>query len=592
MAAHEAGHLEFGTFDLPMPVLEELAQTVAQRYAKPMLGSCRRLGELFGRYPQPGLIKDLWTVVEDARVEFLLRREYPGLARDLAAVAKDAAATRSFSHGVTVREMVVDQLLLLSIGESPAVVAPEPVRPEVERLWTLFQEIFSPTATAEAAVRLADRLYVEMDLLLARRAEMIEGDGESDEKGDALPAPRAAEDLSDTYRPMENWDYRGAMDPDLVRDRSESPQQSSSSGSQGDAESGGGLAGASGGGPSGAGTARSRQVSNEQLAPGRKQPSLVEEVLALEGERPSSDDKAQVGANAVRYREWDAAIQDYRLNWCHVIEREAAEGSSDFVEQTLADQRGVVGILRRYFEGLRPPGLRLVSGQADGEDLDMDAAVGLVADLAAGIEPSDRLYVRREKRERDVAVAFLVDLSGSTSRQIEGDGRRVIDVEKEGLVLLCEALAAIGDQYAIYGYSGRGRRDVDFAIIKDFEDAATARVRRRLGGLSPLQQNHDGAAIRHATTKLLRRSVKTRLLVLISDGRPLDDGYAEEYALEDTKMALREARMLGIEPFCITVDQEANDYLRRMYGDVRFLIIDRASALPERLPKVYQRLTA
>lgn len=591
MAAHEAGHLEFGTFDLPMPVLEELAQTVAQRYAKPMLGSCRRLGELFGRYPQPGLIKDLWTVVEDARVEFLLRREYPGLAHDLAAVAKDAAATRSFSHGVTVREMVVDQLLLLSIGESPAVVAPEPVRPEVERLWTLFQEIFSPTATAEAAVRLADRLYVEMDLLLARRAEMIEGEGESDEKGDALPAPRAAEDLSDTYRPMENWDYRGAMDPDLVRDRSESPQQSSSSGSQGDAESGGGLAGASGGGPSGAGTARSRQVSNEQLAPGRKQPSLVEEVLALEGERPSSDDKAKVGANAVRYREWDAAIQDYRLNWCHVIEREAAEGSSDFVEQTLADQRGVVGILRRYFEGLRPPGLRLVSGQADGEDLDMDAAVGLVADLAAGIEPSDRLYVRREKRERDVAVAFLVDLSGSTSRQIEA-GRRVIDVEKQGLVVLCEAITAIGDQFAVYGYSGQGRRQVDFIVIKDFDEAVTGRAGAKLGGIAPLQQNRDGAAIRHASCKLMARRARTRMLIVLSDGRPLDDGYKDEYSLEDTRMALREARAQGIEPVCITVDREADPYVRRMYGDVRFVVVDRLEGLPEKLPRIYHRLTA
>jgi nitric oxide reductase activation protein len=108
------------------------------------------------------------------------------------------------------------------------------------------------------------------------------------------------------------------------------------------------------------------------------------------------------------------------MNWCRVVEREAIEGTSDFVEETLAAQRGAVTLLRRYFESLRPPGLRRVPGQLDGEDLDMDAVIGRVADLSAGIEPSERIYVRREKREREVAVAFLVDLSGSTSRQDGG----------------------------------------------------------------------------------------------------------------------------------------------------------------------------
>jgi nitric oxide reductase NorD protein len=231
--------------------------------------------------------------------------------------------------------------------------------------------------------------------------------------------------------------------------------------------------------------------------------------------------------------------------------------------------------------------------------MDLDAVIRLKAEMAAGLEPSDRVYVRREKRERDVAALFLVDLSGSTGRQIEaiqgltrqGPARQVIDVEKEGLVLLGQALDAIGDQYAVHGYSGQGRRHVDFVTLKDFDEPASARTAQRLGGVTPLQQNRDGAAIRHATRKLLARRAKTRLLVLISDGKPLDEGYADEYSLEDTKMALREARMRGIEPFCITVDRGADDYLKRMYGEVRYLIIDHVLALPERLPRVYHRLT-
>jgi nitric oxide reductase activation protein len=274
-----------------------------------------------------------------------------------------------------------------------------------------------------------------------------------------------------------------------------------------------------------------------------------------------------------------------------VHEREADEGSTEFVEEVLTAQRGAVGIMRRYFESLRPPGLRRVAGQVDGEELDMDAAVGRVADLAAGREPSERIYLRREKRERDVAVAFLVDLSGSTSRQLE-QGRRVIDVEKQGLVILCEALTSIGDQFAVYGYSGQGRHRVEFIVIKDFDEAVTGRAAAKLGGVVPLQQNRDGAAIRHATRKLLARHAKTRLLIVLSDGRPLDEGYKDEYSLEDTRMALHEARAQGIEPVCITVDREADAYVRRMYGDVRFVVVDRVEGLPEKLPRIYHRLTA
>ncbi|MBI4000857.1 MAG: VWA domain-containing protein [Nitrospira defluvii] len=590
MATHEAGHLEFGTFDLSIARLQDLVEDLGRRYGHPASKEARTLGDVFARYPQPGLIRDLWALIEDARVEYLLRAEYPGLSRDLAAMAKDAVNIRTLAHGMTVRELVVDQLLLFSTAEAGSVTIPAVVKGEVDQLWALCQTIFHPSATAEGAVRLADRLYVQMDELLAIRRETVPAQDESDAPEQSIPAPKSSEDLSDTYRPMDNWDYRGAMDPNLVRDRTESsPEQTSASG-QGDSEGGAGLVGESGG-SSGAGTARSQQTSQDVLVPGRRQPSLVEEVLAVEGEglRPEGE---KIGAvKAVRYHEWDAAIQDYRMNWCRVVEREALEGSSDFVEATLAAQGGTVRLLRRYFESLRPPGLRRLPGQLDGEDLDMDAVIGRLADLVAGIEPSERIYVRREKRERDVAAAFLVDLSGSTSRQVD-QGRRIIDVEKQGLVLLCEALTAIGDQFALYGYSGQGRHQVDFLVVKAFDELVTGRAGAKLGGIVPLQQNRDGAAIRHATSKLLARQAKTRILVIISDGRPLDDGYKEDYSLEDTRMALREARASGIEPVCITIDKQADPYLRRMYGDVRYVVIDRVEGLPEKLPRIYHRLTA
>jgi len=158
-------------------------------------------------------------------------------------------------------------------------------------------------------------------------------------------------------------------------------------------------------------------------------------------------------------------------------------------------------------------------------------------------------------------------------------------------VLLCQALDAVGDQYAVYGYSGRGRMEVELTVVKAF-DEPLARAIDRIGSLRPQMQNRDGAAIRHAVRRLRERDAKNRLLVVLSDGKPLDDAYTDEYALEDTKAALREARAAGVHPFCITVDRDADDYLRRMYGDVQYLVIDHAAALPQRLPRLYQRLTA
>lgn len=318
---------------------------------------------------------------------------------------------------------------------------------------------------------------------------------------------------------------------------------------------------------------------------------MVDELLAIEVEPPPMRELPVQDERTIRYPEWDHTIEDYRLNWCQVIERPSEPGSDDSVGETLAAHRSALKSLRRFFEGLRPPAFRRVAGQADGEELDIDAVVRRAAECRAGLEGSERLYIRREKRERDVAVAFLIDISGSTSRQLEG-GRRVIDVEKESLVLLCEALEAVGDQYGLFAYSGQGRGSVDFLTIKDFDDRLGAATAHRLGGLAPRRQNRDGAAIRHASAKLMAREAKTRMLILLSDGRPLDDGYKDDYALEDTKRALREARQCRIDPFCVTIDREADAYLRRMYGEVQFAVLDRAESLPAKLPRIYQRLTA
>jgi len=622
MTAHEAGHLEFGTYSLSLERLADLTETVRLRYGpsphpSPLRGEgkgegrlpertieVRTLEDLFRLYPQSGLIRDLWTVLEDARVEYRLQEEYPGLKQDLARLAREAVTTRSLLQGLSVRELVVDALLLLSTAEPGTVRIPDSIRDLVDRAWALSQTVLTPSATAEEVVRVADRIYLLLEVALASatREEGDEGEPASDVEQGA--GPKASEETSGKYRPVTNWAYRGAMEADQVRDRRGGSSDREQSGTGQDnaqsaapEEQSAGFGGS--GDPSNCDKLRGQQ-SGEALAPGGRPGSVVEQWLAVSDPPLTPHPSPLISQErAFLYDEWDGVIRDYRSGWCRVIERVAPEGSIDFAEATLAAHGPAVRLLRRYFESLRPPGLRLVRGQMDGEEIDLDAAIGRKVDLAARAEASDRIFVRREKREREVAAVILVDLSGSTSRQIDAQGqdpreslRRVIEVEKEGLILLGEALAAIGDQFAVYGYSGQGRQQVDFLVLKDFDEPADRRLGQRLGSVLPLHQNRDGAVVRHATRKLLARNARHRLLLLISDGKPLDDGYADEYSLEDTKMALREARMKGVDPFCITVDRHADDYVRRMYGDVRFLVIDHIGALPERLPKIYHRLTA
>jgi nitric oxide reductase NorD protein len=580
MAAHEAGHLEFGTYRLGLNQLSDLALAVCHRYRRPTPAALQTLDDLFRLYPQPRLMRDLWVVLEDARVEYLLRTHYPGLRSDLAQFAADTMSARDPAHGLTVRELAVDCLLRLSAGAAFTSAVPRAMTDEVSTLWTLCQPVLTATATAEEVIRIADEVYSRLEALVAA-ATKADSEPSTSEQPEAEAGPGVSDDVgSEAYRDVVNLVHRGEMNAGFVTDQGAQQEATKTAGQNGGPTPRRAVA-----------TGKPREYDSsggDALGGGRSLPSVVEELLAIDVEaRPGEGDGAGDGAR--RYPEWDHRLQDHRVNWCRVIERPAERGSDECVSATLSTHRSTVRLLRRFFEGLRPPAFRRLPGQPDGEELDLDAVVRRAADQRAGFEGGDRIYVRHEKKERDVAVVFLIDVSGSTGRQINS-GRRVIDVEKESLVLLCEALEAVGDQYALFAYSGQGRASVDVQTIKDFDEPLGATTAQRLGGLSPRQQNRDGAAIRHAVARLKHRDAKTRLLVLLSDGRPLDGEYKDEYALEDTKAALQEARRDGIHPFCVTIDRDADSYVRRMYGQVEYIVIDRVESLPGRLPRIYQRL--
>ncbi len=300
----------------------------------------------------------------------------------------------------------------------------------------------------------------------------------------------------------------------------------------------------------------------------------------LTGSEAEQEDRA----GGISYDEWDYRRGGYRRNWCSLYEHDIRPGREPFVELVLKRHGGAVSIIRKQFELLKRE-RRLKRRQKDGDGIDLDAQVECFSDLSAGVSPSENVYTRIERQERDIAVLFLVDMSGSTMGWVN-------EAEKESLVMLSEALEALGDRYAVYGFSSMTRNRCDLFRVKGFIEAYGSRVKRRIAGIEPRDYTRMGPFIRHAARLLGAIDARTRLLITLSDSKPEDwDGYKGDYAIEDTRKALLEAKGQAIHPFCITIDREAQAYLPHLFGEGRYIFIDDVRKLPSRITGIYRSLT-
>jgi nitric oxide reductase NorD protein len=285
------------------------------------------------------------------------------------------------------------------------------------------------------------------------------------------------------------------------------------------------------------------------------------------------------------YDEWDYRRGAWRRGWCHLYEADGPAGEHQWVDEVRTRHSHLIRSVRRRFEALRgedKPQRR----QFDGEEIDLDAQVDARADRMSGSEPSPRLFIHRRRIERSLAVMFMVDMSGSTKGWVN-------DAERESLVLLCEAIEALGDNYAIYGFSGWTRTRCDIYRIKRFGDRYDAATRRRIAGIEARDYTRMGVAVRHLCGLLQRQNARHKLLVTLSDGRPDDygDEYRGRYGIEDTRHALLEAREKGIRSYCVTIDRHGADYLPQLYGPAHYSVIDDAKKLPQKIAGIYRKLT-
>lgn len=292
------------------------------------------------------------------------------------------------------------------------------------------------------------------------------------------------------------------------------------------------------------------------------------------------------------YPEWDVKRGVYLPDHCRVLSHVIApEEGGVVVFDRYARKR--IDAVKRQFEALRPSMIS-TSGHLDGEELDDERAVRAAADFAATGESDARVWRQNRPLKRDLAVSILLDVSRSTEATVtchQGKARPVIDIEREALTALAWGLEACGDDFAIHGFSSIKRDRVFIAGAKGFEEPMGPVVEARIAALKPGFYTRLGTAIRHASADLSAQGRKRRLLLVITDGKPNDlDHYEGRHGIEDSRMAVLEARRTGHAVFGITVDRNGKAWFPRIFGQGGYALVPDPDRLTEALPRIYAQI--
>ncbi len=310
--------------------------------------------------------------------------------------------------------------------------------------------------------------------------------------------------------------------------------------------------------------------------------------LKFDLDLPSAEADDEVLSEGMLLPEWDWKKQQMIENCCHIVEMMASDAEPiDLPDELKKTARK----LRNQFQMLAPDRL-WVRNQADGQDIDLEAFIRYQSEKTAQFGVSaDKLYRELLSGSRDLACLLVADLSLSTDTWVN-DHQRVIDVIRDSLFLFSESLAATGDAFSLVGFSSRKRDPVRIHILKRFNESYNAHIRGRISQIKPGYYTRLGAAIRYGVEQLKTQGAGRRLLLILTDGKPNDlDQYEGRFGIEDTRKAIIEAKQLGLQPFCVTIDQKGSQYLPHLFGSDSFVVIQNPLEMPRYLPRLYAQLT-
>jgi nitric oxide reductase NorD protein len=560
----------------PVPLMRTLALQQA--------GRCLRAAAISFSPPADVLVSDLFQLSEAAAVDHALARDLPGITADLTAVRHAALRERPQLKRLGVSERAVEELYRHVLESHPARL-PAPLvlgsRPGDSFAWAmrtaesilaqgthyrgLVKDLWFGLVYATPPVKRLEKVMARPQetarekrqtrtAKLVRRPNVREKQEDEDDQGPGMWMLQMDDPQEHVEDPM-------GLERPTDRDEEADP---------------GGLADSLSELP------EARLVSTPRPAP---------EVL-LSDDPPDRRSALQAGATpsaaGMAYPEWDYRIGAY-VSGTVVRIQPARLGDASWAEAVLSKRRALLTQVKRRFEGLRPRRVTQ-NRQPDGAEVDIGAYVSAFAEERAGQPLEDRLYLAIRPARRDIAIALLIDISGSTDAWVSHD-LRIVDVEKEALVIVCHALDALGDPYTIQAFSGEGPANVTLWPVKDFDEHVNAAVHARIAALEPERYTRAGAALRHTAALLSGRESQHRLLILLSDGKPNDiDYYEGRYGVEDMRQAVAEATLQGIHPFCLTVDRHAPRYLPGVFGPGRYAVLQHPERLPVVLVDILRRL--
>lgn len=611
---HRALHHELGTFSLDLDAEETFFRRLRPR---PLQDGRAGLEELVGLFARPVLGVEVFVALEDLRIDAAALRILPGLRPAYDWVRGASLADRPDARALPPRSAVAEALVRRSLGAASMDLAVQ-LHDVVRRVAAVAAPLEQPDASVETSLEAALRVYgvlarlpnvgqpsgpVSEVALRVGHVELRESDEdelhtqelrlEGDEVFDVRFAPVRYRDVPGprylgqqaSGMPMREAILRMTAEDVASGSAEEENSQRSQAAESGQVDV----------------TDDARPAPPPEPLPHDHGPDLDGHHHATEGPvRPTAR-----GEHA--YPEWDEVAGTYLHDWCLVRELRPRSGRGDGIyRRALARHRHLVPALVSELERVRPAGRTRVLRMRDGDDLDLDACIEAMVDLRAGVAPSDRVHAAVSHDARDVAAAFALDLSSSTAERLPADPRRpqevrrILDVEREAVVLLVEALERVGDAYGVYGFSGTGRKDVQVRVVKDVDERRSPAMPHRLDGMRPHHTTRMGPVVRHLTRRLLAHEAPTKILFVVSDGRPFDVDYGQQYgeeavlgyALADTARALREAREHGVRPYLLTVDPAGEDYLRDRCDPRDYHVLGDARDLPTSLAQLYLAVRA
>jgi hypothetical protein len=575
----EAGYYEFGTFDFDPDRLKDLYGIYVSA-SKDGQEDISELELFFSSFPVKDLAADLFTIMEHGRLRALLKHRYPGLIKRTMSLIQ-AEATRIFSKDDPFAPVFLLYALIALGMPCERFISSKTVSTGfVMRIARCWEEEFNETDGVEKSAEFAVKIYDEMENFL--KTGLLSGRLEDFYKPIKIPFGRNIRpDLF--FSKHLDFEKTAAKIKLLLKENGFNVYKSE---------------------------VRKRLVNNN----GALSPDDMEAIIISSGpditcnrdsiDLSGIDIEKLLGKPAInhvdaygstcqvsRYAEWDYSLGDYLKDHVMVRHKTVPCKESTFYDDILKQHKGLVRMIRYSFELLKPESLKILRQWIEGDEFDYRALLDFAIDKKAGLTPEDRLYIKRMKQDRDVAVLLLVDLSRSTANRVAGSKKRVLDVEKEAIVLFCEALDVVGDSFAIAGFSGTGRFGVDYFNVKGFDECMEPAIKNRINAMAPQRSTRMGAAIRHAVSRLEQISSRIRLLLIIGDGFPNDVDYKQKYAIEDTRKAMQEARSKNIYAKAITVNIPGDPMLDDLYGDTHHNVISDVNELPDKLLRIYSSLT-